>query len=210
MIILASILQMQGDLPGEDILACRWPMGIPEWTCSFCNIKFINLNDIEVRLMKSESRFSSGKQKVLENCEGSFGTLIDVETATDKKEMIQKIRTDFGEYFKNEKFVKLKEAPLDIAIFLEVNLHRYKTQDLDNIQKIVLDALEKDDAEPSWNYLYKNDSQVCRILVWKIEKKMDSDYNTASMTISFRIHDPSKQMIMVSNRDDLAQRFDFL
>ena len=73
-----------------------------------------------------------------------------------------------------------------------------------------MDALEKDDAEPLWNYLYKNDSQVCRILVWKIEKKMDSDYNTASTTISFRIHDPSKQMIMVSNRDDLAQRFDFL
>ena len=83
--------------------------------------------------MKSESRFSSGKQKVLENCVGSFGTLIDVETTIDKKEIIQKIRTDFGEYFKNEKFEKLKEAPLDIAIFLEVNLHRYKTQDLDNI-----------------------------------------------------------------------------
>lgn len=47
--------------------------------------------------------------------------------------MMQQIRTNLGEYFKNEKFEKLKEAPLDIAIFLELNIHRFKTQDLDNI-----------------------------------------------------------------------------
>lgn len=155
--------------------------------------------------IKGEIRFSSGKQKVLEKCVGSFGDLIDVATAKNKKEMVKKIRTNLGEYFKNEKFEKLKETSLDLAIFLEVNPHRFKTQDLDNIQKIVLDALEKDDTDPSWNYLYKIDSQVQRILVWKIEKEKDPDHNTASMTISFRIHDPSRQMIMVPVRDDLAQ-----
>ncbi len=87
---------------------------------------------------------------------------------------------------------------------------RFKQQDLDNIQEIVLDALQKDKKDPSWNYLYENDSQVCRILVWKTKKVEVSDYNTASMTISFRVHDPSKQMIMVSDRDETSQRFNFL
>jgi len=49
-------------------------------------------------------------------------------------------------------------------------------------------------ADPSWNYLFENDSQVCRILVYKVEKKEikvpNEKYNTTSMTISFRIHVP--------------------
>jgi len=89
---------------------------------------------------------------------------------------------------------------IDLAVFLEVDINNFKKQDLDNIQKVVLDALQKDKADPSWNYLYENDSQVCRILVWKAEKKeikiLNEKYNTASMMISFRIHDPLKQMIM--------------
>lgn len=155
-------------------------------------------------------RFSSGNQMVLEDYAGYFADLIDIRTKGNKQAMKKEIRVSYTDYFKTEKFKELKKAQLDLAIHLEVDSSRFKRQDLDNIQKIVLDALQKDKKITSWDYLYENDSQVCRILVWKIEKEDQLDYNTASMTISFRVHDPSKQMIMVSNRDETSQRFNFL
>jgi Holliday junction resolvase RusA-like endonuclease len=134
---------------------------------------------------------------------GSYGDLIDIITnKRGKKEMVSTIRKNFGEYFKNENFKKIREAGtlIDLAIFLEVDINNFKNQDLDNIQKVVLDALEKDEKDPSWNYLYENDSQVCRILVWKVPKKkievLNTKFNTVSMTISFRNYAPSKQMVM--------------
>jgi len=148
-------------------------------------------------------RCSSGDHKVLKDCLGSNSDLIEIITSPKlKKSMVKKIRENFGVYFKNERFKEVREAGalLDLAVFLEVDIKRFKNQDLDNIQKVVLDALQKDKADPSWNYLFENDSQVCRILVWKVKKReikvLNEKYNTASMTISFRIHDPSKQMIM--------------
>ncbi len=169
----------------------------------------IKLKQIDVKITNMQknsiyaSRCSSGNHKVLKDCLGSNGSLIEIITSPIlKKSMVKEIRENFGEYFKNEKSKEARYAGalIDLAIFLEVDINNFKNQDLDNIQKVVLDALQKDKADPSWNYLYENDSQVCRILVWKVEKKeikvLNEKYNTASMTISFRIHDPLKQMIM--------------
>jgi len=159
---------------------------------------------------KHKSRFSSGNNMVLEDA-FYHSHLIDIITMKKNKQAMKKeIRDSFVDYFKNEKFKELKKVQIDLAIHLEVSSSRFENQDLDNIQKIVLDALQKDKKNPSWDYLYENDSQVCRILVWKTKKVEGSDYNTASMTISFRAYDPSKQMIMLSYRDEISKRFDFL
>lgn len=165
--------------------------------------------------MKSNEKFvgraSSGNHLVLEDCIGSFGHLIDIITKKKSKQAMKNdIRTSFSNYFKNDNFKELKKAQLDLAIHLEVESRRFNKQDLDNIQKIVLDALQKDKNDPLWDYLYENDSQVCRILVWKMKKVKVLDYNSASMTISFRVHAPSKQMIMISNRDETSRNYNFL
>lgn len=100
-------------------------------------------------------RCSSGNHKVLKDCLGYNSDLIEIITSLkQKKSMVKKIRENFGVYFENEKFKEVREAGalLDLAIFLEVDIKRFKNQDLDNIQKIVLDALQKDKEDTSWKY----------------------------------------------------------
>ncbi len=166
---------------------------------------------------QSERWHSSGEQLVMEGYAGYHGMLIDIKTGKDrktekkyKKEMIKQIREQFGRFFESKKFEELKKDPLDLAIYLEVNAQRLSKQDLDNVLKVVLDALQKDGHNPSWNYLYENDSQVYRLHVEKSEKVEIPGYNTASMMISFRKHDPSKQITMVPYQGDFARKFGFM
>ncbi len=63
--------------------------------------------------------------------------------------------------------------------------------------KVVLDALKKSDKDPSKPYLFKDDSQVVRLLIYKLETKEVSGYETNSLIISFREHNPNEQMILV-------------
>ncbi len=132
--------------------------------------------------------------------------MVDVETANkkNKKKNIEQIRAKLRNFFGEQKFEKFKEkdAKLDLAIFIEVSSHRYKTQDIDNILKIVLDAIQRDKKDSSWKYLCEKDSQIYRILAWKDIVEKVGDYNTASVTLSFRTHDPSRQMTMKSYRED--------
>ncbi len=75
---------------------------------------------------------------------------------------------------------------------------------MDNVQKVVFDALKEDTNDPSWKnkHLYKDDKKICRVIAWKIKREEIEGFNTDSLTISFRIHDPSKQMIMEKENND--------
>ncbi|MCK4433394.1 MAG: hypothetical protein KAV48_05615, partial [Methanomicrobia archaeon] len=89
-----------------------------------------------------------------------------------------------------------------------VNKNRMKTQDVDNITEIVMDSIQKPHplsklyTEFSKRpYLLENDSQVKRLLVYKMEKKdtPDKRVDTDSVVISFREHNSKKEMILVGH-----------
>ena len=142
------------------------------------------------------SRTSSGPFPVLEN---NLGTIIDLVTIKTKgeyrKEVTSTIRLNMESWMKNQHFEGIKEAELDLAIVACVNPDRVKNQDIDNIAKVVLDALKKSEGDD--RFLFYDDCQVVRLLVWKIQQEEQADYNTDTLTISFRIYDPSKQMILI-------------
>ncbi|AEA46856.1 hypothetical protein Arcve_0841 [Archaeoglobus veneficus SNP6] len=97
----------------------------------------------------------------------------------------------------NPLFEEIRKAQLDVAIVAFVPKSRVKNQDVDNISKIVLDTLKKDKQDPSSPYLFVDDSQVVRLLVYKKPCEAIEGYETSTLIISFRKHDPSKQMILV-------------
>lgn len=90
-----------------------------------------------------------------------------------------------------------KLPKIDLALYLEVDTCRLNYQDVDNIQKTVLDALKRDKKDSLWNCLYEDDAQIFRVLCWKTEKQDDDKYNMAAITISFRVYNPEKCMCMV-------------
>jgi len=59
----------------------------------------------------------------------------------------------------------------------------------------VIDALKKTDEDP--RFLFYDDCQVARLLVWKLQAVEHVGWNTDSLTISFRVHDAGKRMIML-------------
>ena len=48
-------------------------------------------------------------------------------------------------------------------------------------------ALKEKAGDPC--FLFRDDSQIARLLVWKIEREEQPGWNTDSLTISFRVHD---------------------
>lgn len=118
---------------------------------------------------------NSGIQMVLEGSEQNH-FMLDFRIKSggkNKKKMKQQIRQSVEEKYKNMNFNEYKKADLDFAIYLESSDKDYSGQDLDNVQKIVLDALQRDSQkgkDPSWDCLFENDAQICRILVWKSKK----------------------------------------
>lgn len=162
---------------------------------------------------------NSGKQMVLEGYEGRFILPFKIKSSNRyKKEMKKTIREEIKDYFKNKKFDQHKKTDLDLAIHLEVSDKDHSDQDLDNVQKIVLDALQKDkdkdpNKDPSWNYLYEKDARICRILVLKSKKEVypdDPGIDTVSATISFRIHKPTKQMKMKPWQGKILSKYGFM
>ena len=69
-----------------------------------------------------------------------------------------------------------------------------KLQDVDNIAKVVLDALK--------GCLFKDDSQIVRLLLVKQEAELLAGYDTNSLVISFRVHDPEKDMILINEKNN--------
>lgn len=93
---------------------------------------------------------------------------------------------------------KIYKLPkLDLALHMEVDYSKLNNQDVDNVQKTVLDALKRDNKDSSWNFLYEDDAQIVRILCWKTKKEEDINSNMEALTISYRLYKPEKQMCMI-------------
>lgn len=145
------------------------------------------------------SRTGSGPFPILENSLGSFTDLVTISTKSkNRKDVIETIRMNLESWMKNHGFEKAREADLDMAIVASISPGRIKNQDIDNISKVVLDALKK--SEDDDRFLFYDDCQVVRLLIWKIQQEELVDYNTDTLTISFRIYDPQKQMILIEPR----------
>ena len=125
----------------------------------------------------------------------SLGVSVDLgEIKTGSKFRNETIKTSLSNWMANNNFEPIRDQLLDLAIIIKVSPYRYKNQDIDNIAKVVCDALKQQDKDD--RFLYYDDSQVVRLLIWKIQRVEDPLYNTDGYDISFRIHDSDKQMIL--------------
>jgi len=144
-------------------------------------------------------RKGSGPFLVLEDSLGTIGDLVTIKTRGNRRrEIIEQIRCNITIWMRNPNFESVRTSALDLAIIACVTPNRMKNQDIDNIAKVVIDALKKSDEDP--RFLFYDDSQVVRLLVWKLQEEEYAGYNTDSLTISFRIHDDRKQMVLVEPR----------
>lgn len=135
---------------------------------------------------------------VLEDSLGTFDDLVTIKTrGKRRREIIEQIRCNLESWMKNPHFESVRTSPLDLAIVARVSPGRMKNQDIDNIAKVVIDALKKSDGDS--RFLFYDDCQVVRLLVWKLQEEEYAGYNTDSLTISFRIHDDRKQMVLVGS-----------
>jgi len=133
---------------------------------------------------------------VLEDSLGTFDDLVTIKTrGKRRREIIEQIRCNLASWMRNPSFESVRTSALDLAIVARVSPSRMKNQDIDNIAKVVIDALKKSDEDS--RFLFYDDCQVVRLLVWKLQEEEYAGYNTDSLTISFRIHDDRKQMVLV-------------
>ena len=147
---------------------------------------------------KYRPKTTTGPLLVLEESEGVVTDLIVIKTRTNRKKMIKDIKINLEHWMKNHNFDEFRDCNIDLAIVAKVNKQRMKQQDIDNVAKVVLDALKKNeniDFKPEI-FLFNDDSQIVRLLIYKMLRKEDKIYDTDSLTISFRKHDPYKQMIL--------------
>lgn len=135
---------------------------------------------------------------------GVFSDLITLKTGRiNKKETLKGIKKNLEDWIKNPHFNEIRKEKLDLAIVAIVNRQRMEKQDVDNISKIVLDALKKNDRLDFKKdvFLFYDDSQIVRLLVQKVQREEEENYTTDGLIISFRKHDPQKQMILVERTD---------
>ena len=144
-------------------------------------------------MVKVKSSKTCGSQYLfLENHKFAYGGLIEIATGK-RKEMIKELRKDFAVHrFSKE----MKKGSLDVSIVVHIRKGRYRRQDLDNLAKIILDALEKPKIDDGFPYLYENDNQIIRLIMYKVERIEYPDSETSQLSISARIHDPTKEMIL--------------
>lgn len=138
------------------------------------------------------SKTSQDKFLVLEDSKGTFDLITIKTSVKTKKEMKEEIRINLRTWLKriSEKSPHFHdiETKLDLAIVVYRKKGYLGRQDLDNIAKIVLDALE--------GLLFKNDSQVVRLLLFKKDAKLIEGFKTDAIAISFREHNPNKEMTL--------------
>ena len=132
----------------------------------------------------------------LEDSKGLVSDLIATKTGVDKKKTMESIKKNLASWMENEDFNRFRSERLDLAIVARVDKQRMKQQDVDNIAKVVLDALKRNKKVGFKRdvFLFYDDSQVVRLLAYKIPREEDKMYDTDRLDISFRIHDPQKQM----------------
>lgn len=139
---------------------------------------------------------------LLENSSGSSNMLIVVYTSiTKRKEMKGIIRNSLRDWMKNNHFDSLRDQLVDVAIVYHTDNLRTRRQDVDNVAKVVLDSIKRDSKNTELPFLINDDSQVVCLLIQKIKKTEMDGYETGQVAISFRIHDPSKQMILVNQNE---------
>jgi Holliday junction resolvase RusA-like endonuclease len=133
---------------------------------------------------------------VLEDSLGTSDDLVTIKTrGKRRREISEQIRCNLASWMRNPRFESVRTSALDLAIVVRISPGRMKNQDIDNIAKVVIDALKKSEGDS--RFLFYDDCQVVRLLVWKLQEEEYAGYNTDSITISFRIHDNRKQMVLV-------------
>lgn len=165
------------------------PVVMPEEKVTFVRTKTLG----NIRGKRSE-----GPTLVLEDALGFNSDLITIKTGTkrNRAKTIRTIREDLSDWMGNPGFETLRGKLLDLAIVVQVNKQRMAQQDLDNIAKITMDTLKKPEKPKDMAYLFNKDSQVVRLLLYKLPRFEHSVYQTDEMTISFREHNPEKEMIL--------------
>jgi len=135
----------------------------------------------------------------LEDSDGFSGDLGEVKTGSAyRKGMIDTIKNNLSIWMANSEFEQIRGKQLDLAIVIKLSPYRLKRQDVDNIAKVICDALQKQKGDE--RFLFDDDSQIIRMLVWKIERKEDPQWYTDSYDISFRVHDSNRQMNLIQPR----------
>ena len=150
-------------------------------------------------MSKNIARMGKNTPLILKHAEGSFSDLITISSRKDNRdETIKIIKTNLAAWMKNEHFDRYRNQQLDVAIVLFVDEQKMKKQDVDNVGKIVLDALKQGakDEHRKEAYLFDDDSQVVRLLVYKLPRCEDEENNTDCMVVSFRRHDYVEQMLL--------------
>ena len=142
------------------------------------------------------SRVAAHSPLVLEGYENYYHNLTTIKTSSKyKKEIKEKIRTDLKGWLNNPTLYAMQKSYLDIAIVARVNARNIHSQDVDNIAKMALDALKEEKGDS--RFLFHDDNQIIRLLLYKLKSENLPGHNTDSITISFRIHDSSKQMLLI-------------
>jgi Holliday junction resolvase RusA-like endonuclease len=133
---------------------------------------------------------------VLKDSESFRSGLGEAKTGStiNRQKTIEELRTSMESWMKNHRFDELRKEKIDLAIVAHLDPFRFRNQDCDNIAKIVLDALEKKDD--GRGYLFEDDKQVVRLLVYKRKAVEDKVFRTNQLDISFRKHEPSKEMVL--------------
>ena len=146
---------------------------------------------------KRISRTAAQSLLVLEGSDNYYHNLTTIKTSNIYKRQIkEKIRIDLANWLKNPHFDTMRHGLLDIAAVATVNDRNMLIQDVDNIAKVVLDGLKEEKGDS--RFLFHDDNQVTRLLIYKLRSKKVPGYNTDSLTISFRAHDSNKQMILIN------------
>lgn len=144
----------------------------------------------------SIGRMGSKPHLVLEDSDGFFDDLVTIKTkGRYKKEITDKIKTNLASWMQNPNFKDIRSEFLDLAIVARITPRRMRGQDVDNIAEVVLDALKEKEGDS--RFLFHDDFQIARLLIWKIQREEQPGYNTDSLSISFRVHDDKKQMVLI-------------
>jgi len=146
---------------------------------------------------KYKPKIAANKSLVLESCIGFFSDLITVETSKKKEKTKEKIRCNLSGWMGNPHFLELRDKLFDVALVIFVDDFRIKLQDVDNIAKTVLDSLKMSKKDINRPFLFYNDSQVVRLLIYKLRKKDVDGFETDNLIVSFREHNPQRQMILI-------------
>ena len=130
------------------------------------------------------------------------GDLIEVKTSKKyRKEMIEKIRGNITFTSGHPDLSLIKDELLDIAVVIYITPMRYRRQDLDNVAKIVLDALTQRNKEDQ-DYLFKDDCQIVRLLLYKKQRIELPEADTSQMSISIRKPEYANNFLAVWENKD--------